>query len=165
MKIDEPFHYDADPDAVVDMLADPEFQDRKALASGATSYEVAVSHRGDAPTTTLTRTLPVSGVPDVFSKFIKDTVEVTEIVEWDEPSGGQERGANVTLRFNGQPMVMKGRITLKSVGDGTDGRMDGDLKCNVPFVGGKAEKALAPQVIKGLHAEVEAAQAYLAERG
>jgi hypothetical protein len=61
-------------------------------------------------------------------------------------------------------MVMKGTITLTPAGDGTDGRMRGDLKCSIPLLGGKAEKALAPQIIKGLQTEVETGQKYLAER-
>lgn len=165
MKIDEAFHYDADPDTVVDMLADPDFQERKAVASGAIRHEVAVDRDGDGPVTTVTRTMAVSGLPDFFAKFVKDTVEVTETVRWDAASGGAERHADFRLNFNGQPMEMKGAIVLKAVADGTDGRLSGNLKCAVPLLGGKAEKALAPQVIKGLQTEVATGTAYLAEPG
>jgi hypothetical protein len=163
VKIDEAFHYDADPDTVVRMLADPEFQDRKAVASGALRHDVEVSDPDGAAVTTVTRTMAISGVPDFFSKFVSDSVEVTEVVHWDAPSGGSRTGA-VRLSFDGQPMVMKGTITLTPAGDGTDGRMRGDLKCSIPLLGGKAEKALAPQIIKGLQTEVETGQKYLAER-
>ncbi len=160
MKIEHTFAYPADPDTVVTMLADARFQERKAQACGAVRYDVDVQDDGGAPTTRVTRTIAITAVPEAFARFTRESVDVREVIRWDAPNGGRRTG-RVELDFVGQPMALRGTITLEPALDGSAGRLAGELKCSVPFLGGKAEKALAPQVVRQFDTEVATGTAWL----
>ena len=163
VRIDRKFRYAASPSAVVAMMADPEFQKRKSAASGALSHEVNVQP-GTNPVVTVVRRMPVDHIPDMLRALVKRGIVVRETVRWRDAAPDGSREGAVTLEILGQPVTMRGTIQLVPTSDGTDGRIQADVKAAIPLLGGKVEKAVEPAILGGIKTEVETGQAYLAER-
>jgi hypothetical protein len=163
LHIDRKFSYPASPSAVVQMMTDPEFQKRKCAASGALSHEVAVEP-GPDPVVTVVRRMPVDRIPEMLRALVKRGITVRETVRWQGAAPDGSRTGSVALEILGQPVTMRGTIALAPTTDGTDGRIQADVKATIPLFGGKVEKAVEPAILGGIKAEVETGQAYLAER-
>jgi hypothetical protein len=55
-----------------------------------------------------------------------------------------------------------GTFTLRAEGDGCVRTLDGDLRVKVPIIGSRAEKSLAPGILRRLDVEADALNAFLA---
>ena len=119
LHIDRRFSYPASPSTVVDMMADPEFQKRKAAASGALSHEVTVQP-GPAPVVTVVRRMPVDHVPEMLRALVKRGITIRETVRWRREAPDGSREGTVTLEILGQPVTMRGTIRLTPAADRAD---------------------------------------------
>jgi hypothetical protein len=162
LQVDRRFHYAASPSEVVEMMTDPEFQKRKCAASGALSHEVTVEPGAD-PVVTVVRRMPVDHIPEMLRALVKRGITVRETVRWQGAAPDGSRAGRVALEILGQPVTMRGTITLAPTSDGTNGRILAEVKAAIPLLGGKVEKAVEPAILGGIKAEVETGQAYLAE--
>ncbi len=61
------------------------------------------------------------------------------------------------------PVTCTGTFTLRDEGDGCVRTLDGDLRIKVPIIGSRAEKSLAPGILRRLDIEAEALNAFLAK--
>jgi Protein of unknown function (DUF2505) len=160
--VDRKFHYDATPSEVVEMMADPEFQKRKCAASGALSNEVMVQP-GTDPVVTVVRRMPVDRIPEMMRALVRRGITIRETVRWSSAAADGSRDGTVALEILGQPVTMRGTIRLAPSSDGTDGRIQAEVKAAIPWLGGKVEKAVEPAILAGIKTEIETGQAYLAE--
>ena len=60
------------------------------------------------------------------------------------------------------PVTCTGTFALRTEGDGCVRTLDGDLRIKVPIIGSRAEKSLAPGILRRLDLEAEALNAFLA---
>jgi hypothetical protein len=60
------------------------------------------------------------------------------------------------------PVTCTGTFTLREQGDGCVRTLDGDLRIKVPIIGSRAEKSLAPGILRRLDLEAEALDRFLA---
>jgi len=164
MKIEAPMEHDAPPDAVHEMTTDPQFQDRKCVVSGARSHTVDVIDEGEHTVVTVVRTMPSDNLPDVLKTFAKGGIKVKETVHWAPPDADGRRIGDLTIEFLGQPLKMRGTITMSPDGDGTAGLVAADLKASVPLLGGKIEKASAPLILEAIATEERVGKEWLADR-
>lgn len=163
MKIQDEIRYEASPDAVAAMLADPAFVADKCARTGAIDHTVDVDGEASGPfTVTTARTMATDDFPDVAKKLVGDTIVIHEVDTWEAAAADGSRRGTITLRIKGAPLVLNGILALRADGAGTAQTVDGDLKASVPLIGGKLEKAAEPAVRSAMRKEHEAGREYLA---
>lgn len=148
--------YDAPPDVVFAMLADPAFREAACDSPGVISADVTVERSGEGFTLTVDRVQRTDDLPSFARTFAGDSTRAIQREEWADVHRG-------TLRIDapGKPSEVTGTITLEADGTGTREVVELDLKVKVPLLGGKLEKLLAEQVRAGLEVEQQAGRAYL----
>ena len=140
--------YDASPDQVYEMLADPTFREAVCAAQDVVSAEVELERSGTGFTLTVDQLQRTDDLPSFARTFAGDSTRAVQHEVWEDSTGG-------TLRIEapGKPTEMKGTITLRPEGSGTVEIVELDVKVKVPLIGGKLEKLLADKVRAGMDAE------------
>src|SRR6476620_2438116 len=131
--------YDAGPDQVFAMLADPKFREAACAAQDVVSAGVSL---------VLDQLQRTDDLPSFARTFAGESTRAVQREEWADATGG-------TLRIEapGKPSDIAGTITLVAEGSGTREIVELELKVKVPLVGGKLEKLLAERVRAGMDAE------------
>jgi len=135
--IDQVQHYTAGPLDVFAMLSDPAFIEKKCLASGSIEASAEVTTE-DAGTTIVSRRVLPAKLPGFAKKFVGETLTLIETQNWTDDDEGT-RTATFVVDFGNNPISFGGNVTLRPDGSGTRVEYIGDIKCGVPFVGGKIE--------------------------
>lgn len=164
MRVDSEIRYEADPDEVAAMLADPAFVERKCDAMGALDRSAEIS--GDSTgsfTATSSRTMPTDDFPDFARKMVGDTVKIKQVDAWEAPDADGSREGTVTVEIAGAPLKVTGQMSLRPDGAGTVQTVDAELKASIPIIGGKLEKAAHPAIMAAIRKEHQTGQKWLAE--
>lgn len=164
MRVDTEIRYEADPEAVATMLADPAFVSRKCESMGALDHSVSIE--GDVAagfSATSSRTMATDTFPDVARRFVGETVVIRQVDAWEPAAADGSRDGTLTVEIAGAPIRVTGRMRLAPVDGGTVQTVDADLKASVPLLGGKLEKAAHPAITAGIRKEHRTAQAWLAQ--
>jgi hypothetical protein len=160
--IDGEMRYDASPDQVMTVLADPAFQAEKCERTGALSHEVSVTTPGDRTVLDTRRQMPMDSLPDYARSFLGGKLEVHETQDWGPAAADGSRDGNVTVEITGTPMRLNGTLSMRPTGEGTTVTIRSVLKANIPLIGGKAEQAAAGPIRAAITKEEELAQEWLA---
>lgn len=155
MDIKSRVEFAAGVEEVFAMMTDPAYLEEVCKATHASSYEADVT----GTTTKTTRKLPS---PDIAQKFVGQTVTVVEETAWGPADASGNRSGRVTMSIPGQPVSMKGTLTLSAGGAGTIGELVGDLKVAIPILGKKIEQSVAPTIVAGFRAQQRVGDARLA---
>jgi len=164
MNISALIDYSATPDEVFAMLADEEFQNRKCVATGATSHTVAITSREDRTIIVCEREMPSEEFPSFVRSMVGDSLSVTETQDWGPPGNNGVRQGRLTVAINGAPIQLLGSISLAQGGHGSIETIEADLKARVPIIGSKIEQAAAPAIQSAIRVETETGQDWLATR-
>ena len=162
MRIRATIEYAATPAEVFAMLADRDFQDAKAKATGALEHEVSVTAKGEHTVIVSKRTMPTDDFPDFVKSMVGATLPVTETHDWGPAAGDGSRRGTITVAVGNLPVGLDGTLTLGPGGEGTTQAVDGDLKARIPLIGGKVEKAAAPAIEAAIDIERTTGRAWLA---
>ena len=156
--------YAASPAAVHAMLTSAEFRDRVCVHQKALGYSVAIDADGDAATSVVvTQTQPMEGAPAAARKLVGSSVQIVQRELWR--TGDGPPSADFSVEIPGKPGQLNGSISLTDKGDGTcDEEFTGEVKVNVPLVGGKLEGFIADILTRALRREGEVGVQWLAER-
>lgn len=148
MKFRHELSYDAGPDRVFEMLADPAFREAVCAAQDVISAEVGLERSGAGFSLTVDQQQRTDDLPSFARKFAGDSTRAVQREEWEDSTGG-------TLRIEtpGKPSEISGTITLRPEGSGTVEIVELDLKVKVPLIGGKLEKLLGDTVRNGMDVE------------
>ncbi len=164
MRVDGVIAYpQGSPAEVFAMLIDPEFQRRKCAATGAISYDVAITESGPDTVIVCRRTLPTDDLPDFVRPFVAGGLELVETVTWGASAADGSRTGNVVLAFTDKPLSMTGQLVMTADGAGTAATLVAQLVAGVPLLGGRIEKACEPLVHKALDVEQTVGTTWLAE--
>ena len=164
MRIDGTFaHPQATVAEVFAMLSDEAFQKRKCDATGALSSTVEVNGDADRPVITSFRRMSTEGLSDLVRRFVKDWIDIEEIVAWGAAADDGSRSSDVKVSFVGQPVKMAATMSIRPSGTGTTGKLVGELKVSIPLIGGKVESATAPLILKALAIEETVGREWLGE--
>lgn len=169
MRISETVHHQADVEQVFATICDFDFQTTKCERTGAVAHEVVIEVEDkdtadEALLVVTRRTLPTDGFPDFAARFVGSTIDVVESQRWGQPRPDGRREAVLSVEMTGTPVSLVGSVVLLPTADGgTDQRVDGELKANVPLFGGKVEKAVAPMLVKAVRAEAALAEQWRAQ--
>lgn len=144
--------YDAPPDRVYAMLADPDFRRASCEAMGVLSADVQLEPAADGAGFTLVvdQLQDTQGLPSFARKFAGDSTRAVQRETWADAGGG-----TLEIDSPGKPASIAGTIRLEPTGSGTTEVVELDLKVKVPLIGGKLEKLLADTVRTGMDAEHE----------
>ena len=154
---------DGTVDEVFALLTDQAFQEAKCAATtdgGATAVEITGNAPGRRVRTT--RELPSDGLPDVARSFVGEHLTVIEVQEWSGPAADGSRESALDIHVKGAPLTIKGTLRLEPSGSGTVEVLDAELKANVPFIGGKLEKAAAGPISAAIEIETGLLREWLA---
>ncbi|WP_139984303.1 DUF2505 domain-containing protein [Nocardioides litoris] len=153
--------YDAPPDEVYAMLADPAFREKVCAAQGVVSADVRLAPRGaDAAEgfdLEVEQVQDTAGLPAIAKKIAGDTTQVTVVEAWSSRTGG-----TLEIVAPGKPTSARGTVALASSPGGTTHVVELQIKVRVPLVGGKLEQLMADNVKAGLDVEHTVGAAWLA---
>lgn len=158
MKFSHDLTYDAAPDQVLRMLADPAFRDRVCDAVHGTDRRVAIQGAGAGMTVTVDQTQPARGIPSYAAKFVGDQIRIIQHERWRTTAG-----ADLELEIPGKPGAFAGTIALVATGTGTTETVSGDVTVKVPFVGSRLESLVGDVFRSALEAENRVGRAWLAD--
>jgi len=163
VRLSAEIHYDADPAAVVAMLTDRAFQERKCAATGALESEVEIepSPNGAVAIHTV-RNLPTDHVPDYAKIFVGGSLVVVQVDRWGPPRADGARDGTIVVEVKGIPVRFHGTMTLRPERGGAAEALDGDIKAAVPVVGARIERALEPAIRAAIRVEQREGIAWLA---
>jgi hypothetical protein len=151
-RIDEVQHYDASATDVFAMLSDDEFIVHKSMQSGSLDVETLVEEDAEGVLIVNRRVMPAK-VPGFIKRFLGDTIPMAERQEWGPAHEDGSRHGQFWVEFDGQPLHFAGTVALRPDGAGAAVQTKGDIKCTVPFIGGRIEKFAAEWIGKYLNKE------------
>ncbi len=159
MKYSHQLSYDATPDEVAAMLADPAFREKVCDAMDAVRRDVSISGSGAGMQVTVDQTQPSKGIPSFAKKFVGDQIQIVQTERWDSATH-----ADLAVEIPGKPGHLKGAIDLAPAGDGTAETVSGEIKVKIPVVGGKLEGLIGELLTEALRTENRVGRAWLSER-
>jgi hypothetical protein len=157
MRFSHDLKYDASPDEVHAMLGEPEFRERVCAAMRALRHTVAITGDADAMSVVVDQTQPAKGIPSFATKFVGSEIQIVQTEEW---SGTTE--AELTVTIPGKPGHLKATIALTGDGSSTVETVTGNIKVNIPLVGGKLEGLIGDMLGAALDTEERVGRAWLA---
>ena len=158
MRIRHELSYDATPDEVYTMLADPAFRDQVCDAMDVVSRDVTIDGGADAMTVRIDMVQRTQGVPGFAKKIVGDQTRLVQSERWTA-----RRSADLQVQIPGRPGHVAGRITLAQDGARTVETFEGDVSINIPLVGGKLEGLIGKLFVKSMDTEQRVGAAWLAE--
>lgn len=148
--------YEATPDEVFAMLADPAFREKVAAAQDVVSVDVTITPQGTGFSLVNDQVQDTAGLPAIAKKIAGDTTRAVIREEWSDATAG-----TIEITAPGKPTKAVGTLTLVSSGTGTTYVQDLDVNVKVPLVGGKLEKVMADNIDEGLSVEHSVGIAWL----
>jgi hypothetical protein len=88
-------------------------------------------------------------------------LKITEVDRWEAPQSDGSRTGTITVTIDGAPIKFTGALHLESTAAGSRASIAGDLKANIPFLGGRIEQAAAPAITAAVRAEQRTATTWL----
>lgn len=164
MNISNEITYPAAPDVVSAMTFDPAFQELKCKNTGALAWTVNVAPgtAGGPTTVTTTRDMATDQFPDFVKSMVGTRLKITEVDRWEAPRADGTRMGTVAVTIDGAPIKFSGTMQLHPTASGARATIAGELKANIPFLGGKIEQAAAPAITAAVRAEQRTATDWLA---
>jgi hypothetical protein len=161
MDIEHELHYQASPEAVYAMLAEPEFRERVCAAMDVVSADVDIRPLDDGMRVRIDMVQRTHGVPGFAKKVVGDETRVIQSETW--VAG---KGADLEVEIPGKPGHIRGRISLVGSAGATVERFDGAAKIGIPLIGGKLEGLIHRLFVAGMDTEHSVGTRWLAgDRG
>jgi len=101
----------------------------------------------------------------MYKKFVGESIDVRQVEQWSAPDAGGGRRADLKVTIKGQPASMVGTASLIPKATGSTEILEGDVKVNVPFIGGKVEPEIAKLIVSGRKIEQQAEAEWIASNG
>ena len=153
MRLDVPMSYPAAPHAVVAMLVDRVYQERKCAALDAYHVRITIQPDPATPTMVADRVMPAHGAPDVIRAMVPSGIRVVETVSWAPAATDGSRTAAIRVDFPHNPLTLRGTLSLVGTRDGTRATVAGQLRAAVPFVAGRVERMAAKLIVQAITIE------------
>lgn len=148
--------YQAPPQDVFAMLADPAFRKKVAAAQEVVSVDVTSTPNGAGATIVIDQVQNTAGLPTIAKKIAGETTRALVREEWADATTG-----TIEITAPGKPTRAAGSLRLDSDGTVTRHVFDLEVNVKVPLVGGKLEKLMADTIDAGMTAEHAVGVAWL----
>ena len=151
-------------DEVYALYTDPAFQEAKCVATTDDSnrFSVDVTFGPNTHRVRTERHLPSQTLPDVAKSFVGEHLTIIEVHTWSLPGPDGSRESVLDLHVKGAPLTLKGTLRLEPSRGGAVQVLDAELKANVPFIGGKIERAAAEPIQTAIDIETGLLREWLA---
>lgn len=156
MKFRRELAYEAGPDEVFAMLADPAFREKVAAEQGVVSIEVSITPTGAGFTMVSDQVQDTAGLPAIAKKIAGDTTRAVVREEWSDATSG-----TIEITAPGKPTKAVGTVRLVAAGTGATYVQELDVNVKVPLIGGKLETLMADNIDAGLSVEHSVGTAWL----
>lgn len=156
MKIRHEIRYDAAPEEVYAMLADPGFRQKSCDAMGVLSCQIRIEPSATGMTVVIDQMQPTQGVPSFAKKIAGDSTRAVQTEEWTSHTE-----ATLTVRTPGKPTEIEGRLSLVADGSSTVEVFEGEVRAKVPLIGGRLESVMADLFRAGMDKEHSVGVAWL----
>ncbi len=141
--------YAVTPAQVRTMLTTSAFREEVCVHQRALEHTVDVREQGGTTTVVITQSQAMDGAPAAARKLVGSSVRIVQRESWTTAES-----ADFAMEIPGKPGHLRGTITLVDKGDGgCDEVFAGDVKVNVPLVGGKLEGFVADILTRALRRE------------
>ncbi len=157
MKFSHQMTYDASPDAVAAMLADPAFREQVCEAMHASRHVVSVEGTGTGMRVVVDQTQPARGMPAFAKKVVGEEIQIVQRETW---TGALT--ATLALETPGKPGGFAGTLALAADGDRTVETVVGEAKVKVPLIGAKLEGLVVDLLTTALRTEERVGRTWLA---
>ena len=138
---------------VLTILTDEAFLAEYAKEIGATGWDINVDRQDDRTSSEVRLTVPTDRMPSLFRRFVPPSLEIVETRVWPATSpdnAGRRGDVAVDTAVGKRDARVRGRIALDPVEDGARFSMSGDVKVNLPLVGGQAATLLKDLIVRVL---------------
>lgn len=154
MKVTAEHRYDADVDTVFALFSEPSFYERKFKAVGARRVEVTSFNADGANLSfTIRREMPANA-PGVIKSIIGEWNTLTQTEDWGGDVG-EEYWNEFRIDAENTPVTITGSMLLRGDGDGCVNEVEVNIRCPIPFLGGKVEQFVADDARQSLAREYE----------
>jgi len=165
MKLREEMPSTASVEEIFAAHTDQAVREEACRRSGATTWSVSIEAAdGGGVRIQVDRALPPD-VPDMYKRFVGESIDVRQVEQWSAPDAGGGRRADLKVTIKGQPASMVGTASLIPKATGSTEILEGDVKVNVPFIGGKVEPEIAKLIVSGRKIEQQAEAEWIASNG
>jgi uncharacterized protein YndB with AHSA1/START domain len=151
MRFRHELSYDAPPERVYAMLADPEFRRRSCAAMEVISADVQLAPGPDGAegfSLVIDQLQNTKDLPAFARTFAGESTQAIQREVWLGTTSG-----TLSIESPGKPTSATGTIRLEPAGTGTTEVVELEIKVKVPLVGGKLEKLMAEKVAAGMDVE------------
>ena len=158
MKFHHELSYDAPPERVFAMLADPEFGEASCAAMEVISADVQLERDGEGFTLVIDQLQNTEDLPAFARTFAGEATQAVQRETWHGPQRGE-----LSIESPGKPTSASGTIRLEPSGGVTTEVVELEIKVKVPLIGGKLERLMAEKVAAGMDVEHGVGVAWLKE--
>jgi hypothetical protein len=150
----------ASVDAVCDAMGDPEFYARLRLPD--VEPPEMISRSGDGDRVDVNVRFRYTGKLDPIARRIVGHDHVSWVQQLEIDRSSRSCALKVVPETGAVPVSCTGTFVLRDEDAGCVRTLDGDLRVRVPLIGSRAERSLAPGIMRRLDLEAEALDRYLA---
>jgi hypothetical protein len=143
--------YDAPPERVYAMLADPDFRQKSCAAMEMISADVQLEPSpdgGDGFSLVIDQLQNTKDLPAFARAFAGESTQAIQREVWPSTTAG-----SLSIESPGKPASASGTIRLEPDGAGTTEVVELEIKVRVPLIGGRLEKLMAEKVAAGMDIE------------
>jgi len=151
----------AHPGDVATAMLDPAFYAGLALPD--IEPPVVLERHVQAEVVTMRVQYAYTGTLDPIARTVLGTERITWVQELTYDLTSQRGDLVIVPGVQAGRVSCRGAIGITSLEEGSKRTITGELKIAIPLVGGRAEKAIAPGILRRLDLESAALAAYLGE--
>jgi glyoxylase-like metal-dependent hydrolase (beta-lactamase superfamily II) len=149
MKFEHVNSYAASPESVHAMLTQRAFREEVCTYQRALEHSVEITEDSVATRVVITQTQAMDGAPAAARKLVGSSVQIIQRETWQDSTT-----ADFAMEIPGKPGHLRGTISVVDKDDGTcDEVFAGDVKVNVPLIGGKLEGFISDILARALRRE------------
>lgn len=154
--IREVLHYDRPPTEVFELISTGAFQmEVIAHLGGLRPETVEETRRPDGSVRLVTRQQAAVELPGFAKKLIPANTTVTQTYDWGPPGADGTRTGTWSADIKGAPVSMGGPTELRPAGRGCTHTFGGEVKAQVPLVGGRIESFALDNLARDLDLTAE----------
>ena len=155
MKFHEIYEYDADVETVFAVFADPAFIEAKYEAIGSAGADVEKNDASAEGQHLVVRRVVAMNVPGFAKKVLKPENTIVQTEQWGTARADGSREGTWEADAVGVPSTTGGTLRLEPTESGCAHHVIGEVKVNIPLIGGKIADFAGGQALDQVRAEAE----------
>ncbi len=163
MRFHEKYEYPADVETVFAIFADPEFIESKYAAIGSNEAEIKTNDTSSGGQHLVVRRVVSMNVPGFAKKVLKPENTIIQTEKWGASDADGSRSGTWDAEAVGVPSSTGGTLRLEPTDGGCIHHVIGEVKVNIPLIGGKIADFAGGQALEQIRAEAEFTKQWVAD--